>query len=151
MPYGLIREDSPFNTRIDLPVAGEAICRLAINRRCLLEFARIYSPYVVAGGVIEGGKDMSGQVTVTGTIEENGATSSLVVVEARADPSARRSVLVDAAMRNLNTWRFEPSRRKDKFRLTYHFDLTDSPPSSGSDVQIRLPDEVRIITGRSRK
>jgi len=145
MPSGLTQTDSPFNTRIDLPVTGTPVCRLAMSGRCLLEFGHVDFPY------IEGKTEASGQVTFAGSIQRNGAVTGLAVVDAKADPPERRSLLVDSAKQNLGTWRFEPGKTKENVRITYYYEITDSPLASNDPrVQIRLPDEVRVETGRSR-
>jgi hypothetical protein len=136
--------DSPSTTRIDLPVTGTPVCRLAIDGRCLLEFQHIY--YLS----FEGKTEISGRVTLGGVIRRDGAVSDLAVVDAKVNPPERQSVLVDWAKEHLGTWRFEPGRHKDRVRITYSFVVADSPlVGHGTDVQFRLPYEVRIETGRT--
>ncbi len=131
--------NSPFTTRIDLPVAGTPACKLAIRGRCLLAFDHMYYPSV------QGNAETSGRVTLTGTIRRDGTLFGLAVTDAKSNCSARTPVLVDAAMGNLGTWRFAPAKRQDSVRLTYEFEVA-GPPSAGYEngMDLRLPDEVRI-------
>jgi len=143
-PDGLSRDPhSPFNTRIDLPVPGTPVCRLSINGRCLLEFQHIDYPYV------EGKMAVSGRVTLSGSIRRDGVLSDLAVVEAEATPPERQSALADWALNNLGTWRFEPAKHKDAVRITYHFDADLPLVQQATEVQFRLPSEVRIETSRT--
>ncbi len=135
------RVNSPSTTRIDLPVAREPACRLAINGRCVLEFEHIDYPFV------EGNAQVSGRVTLSGSIGRDGTLSPLIVASAEVSPPQQRSVLVDWARHNLSTWRFEPAKRNDVLRITYDFADTRFPSNGFEDgVQFRLPDEVRIET-----
>ena len=146
VPYGRRQEiNSPLNTRIDLPLTGAPACRLAIGGRCLLEF-QYYIDYPSVGGKTDG----SGEVTVTGRIRRDGVPSDLAAVDAKADPPEWRSVFADRSIRNLSTWRFEPSTREDDIRITYNFDVSVSASPDGTDVLFRLPDDVRIRRGRTR-
>jgi hypothetical protein len=143
-PDGLSREvHSPFTTRIDLPVTGTPACKLAIDARCLLEFQHIEYPSV------EGKTKVSGRVTLAGTIRRDGVLSDLAVVDANASPPERKSVLVDWALNNLGTWRFEPAKHKDAVRITYYFDADLRLVQQVTEVDFRLPSEVRIETTRS--
>jgi Gram-negative bacterial TonB protein C-terminal len=137
--------DSPFDTRIDLPATRTPVCRLASNGRCLLEFQHVYYPS------IDGRAEVSGRVTLSGSIRPDGALSGLAVVDATASPPERQPVLVDWARQHLGTWRFEPGKHKDDVRITYYFEVVDSPfVGHGTSVQFRLPYEVRIETGRTQ-
>ncbi len=133
--------DSPLNTRMDLPVTGAPACRLAIGGRCLLEFEHIDYPST------EDGTKIFGRVTIAGNIQRDGAVSGLAVVDAKVNPPERQSVLVKWAVHNLGTWRFEPAKHKDRVRIRYDFEVTDSPlVGYEHNVQFRLPDEVKIWT-----
>jgi hypothetical protein len=131
--------ESPFNTRIDLPLTGAApVCRLAVNDRCLLEFQHLYYPS------IDNKASGSGEVTVTGRVRQNGVLSNVTAVDAKADSPDWRSAFTDTAIRNLRTWRFEPGMHSDAVRITYHFDVANSV--RGEDLQFQLPNDVRIRT-----
>jgi hypothetical protein len=139
-----LERNSPFNTRIDLPAAGRPACKLEIDERCLLEFHHFYYPE------IENAAQISGEVTLAGSIRQDGALDGITLVEAKVDPPERRSVLVDWAKQNLSTWHFEPAKHKDAVRLTYSFTINDSLPGNTLIVEFRLPDGVKIETDRRR-
>lgn len=130
--------NSPFNTRIDLPLKGPPVCKLAIDGRCLLEFKHIDYPSI--GGKTDG----SGEVTVTGRIRPNGALSDLKAVETKAQPPAWESALKEFTLRNLQTWRFEPSSHESPLHITYSFSLTDSGAPGNTGAVFQLPEQVRI-------
>jgi len=136
-----MEDDSPLTTYIDLPAKGTPACKLAINGRCLLEFRHIYYPDT------EDRKTISGRVTVAGSIRRDGATSDLVVVDAKVNPPERQSILVDSTLQSLRTWRFAPGKQRDDFRITYDFEVTDSPTVGYErEVEFQLPTQVRIWT-----
>jgi hypothetical protein len=131
--------DSPFDTRIVLPLRGAPVCKLAVSGRCLLEFRHIAYPSV------KGQADIEGSVTMTGQIRRDGFVSDLAVVAAKVDAPERRSALVASAMENLGTWRFEPGKHRDDLRLTYEFGRADPTKTlHGTVMEFRLPDVVRV-------
>ena len=133
--------DPRLTTRIDMPVTGTPVCTLAINGRCLLEFQHIYYPST------EGKTEVSGRVTVGGTIQRDGAVSDLAVVDAKVNPPERQAELVGWAKQNLNTWHFERGKHKDSLHITYDFVVVGPPVAgNGGGVQFRLPNEVRVET-----
>jgi hypothetical protein len=134
-----LAKDSPSNTRIDLPLTGAPVCKLAMRNRCLLEFRQMYYPSFASK------TDVSGRVTVKGSIQKNGIISNLTVVDSNVEPSASRQSLSDWTIQNLRTWHFEPGQGVDDFRITFSFVLTESAPAG---VEMRLPDEVRLETRR---
>ena len=142
-PNGVTADaDLGISTFIGLTVKGTPSCTLAINGRCLLEFQHIYYPsYEIQA-------EISGHVTLAGSIWRKGATSDLAVVDAKADPPERQSALIDWAKRNFITWRFEPAKHKDAVRMTYRFEVADPSIRHEHRVVFQLPDEVRILTGR---
>jgi len=143
-PDGLDRDvRSPLTTRIDLPATGTPICNLSINGRCLLEFQHIDCPSA------EGETGVSGRVTLAGNIRRDGIVSDLAIVDAKTTPPERQSVLVKWAIQNLGTWRFEPAKHKDGIRITFYFDADLPLVGPVTNVQFRLPSEVRIGTGRT--
>lgn len=72
IPDGFSLEpNSPFNTRIDLPVTGRPSCKLEIHDRCLITFDHI-------GATSEDG---SGTVTLTAQIEQGGFLSGVRIVD----------------------------------------------------------------------
>jgi hypothetical protein len=142
-PNGVTADaDLGISTLIGLPVNGTPSCTLEINGRCLLEFQHISYP----SSEIQ--TEISGRVTLAGSIGRNGATSDLAVVDAKADPPERQSALIDWAKRNFSTWRFEPAKHKDAVRMTYRFEVADPSIRYEHRVVFQLPDEVRILTWR---
>lgn len=131
-------------TTIALPVAGTPVCKLQISGRCLLEFQHIYYPFAYR----ETGP--TGQVTLTGTVRPDGTVSGLAVVDAKANPPAKRSFLTDFANKNLGTWRFEPGEKDDPVRITYRFEASDIPVPGGQHVEFHLPSEVLVRINRPR-
>jgi hypothetical protein len=138
-PDGHRQFDPALITRIDLPVVGTPTCRIGINGRCLLEFQHIYYPSQ------EHKETAFGRATLAGGIQPDGTMAGLSVVGAKVESPEQWSLLVNFAVKNLRTWRFEPGKHKDAVRITYRFERADSPPAgNGSGVQFRLPDEVLI-------
>lgn len=136
VPDGMSQEaTSPLNTRINLPPTGPPVCKLELDRRCLLEFKHIDYPSI--GEKTDG----SGEVTVTGRIRPNGVVSDLKAVETKADPPAWESTLKGFTLGNLQTWRFATSSHESSLHITYRFALTDS---GSPDLEFHLPEEVRI-------
>jgi hypothetical protein len=125
------------------PFAG-----LLINGRCLLEFEHIYDSRIAYPSAVPEG--IKGQVSLSGSIEKNGILKKVAVIDAKADSPEQRSTLADWAARNFRTWRFEPSKHEDDVRLTFYFEITDSPVRDDDSVQFHLPDEVRIKTMQKR-
>jgi TonB family protein len=137
--------DSPLITRIDLPAERVPTCKLAIHNRCLLEFREIHYP--PAGNRA----NVSGTVTIAATIRRDGAVSDVKLAAARVDSEEAQPLFVNSAIQNLKTWRFETSGRKESLRITYRFELSDSPPTGWRRLmQFRLPDEVTIESVRAK-
>ena len=133
-PDGLGEKDSPLRNRINLPLTKKPECSIEVHGRCLLELRHIYYP-----SSIERKVGVSGVVTVNGQIRQDGSVSRLVVSDARVSPLELETVLVDVVTRNLNTWRFEPSKDEDDLRITYEFDGIQSPLVGGARTRFRLP------------
>src|SRR5208283_838275 len=104
-------------------VAGTAACSLELNHRCLLEFQHIVYP------LAEDKAAVSGVVTLSGNIAQDGAMLNVAVVEAKVNPVGHQSPLVNWAMHNLLTWRFEAGKHKDPVRITYHIEVSDFSPA----------------------
>jgi hypothetical protein len=132
--------NSPFNTRINLPLTAPPVCKLSLDGRCLLEFKHIDYPSL--GEKTDG----SGEVTVIGRIRPSGVVSDLKAVETKADPPGLESTLKEFTLRNLQTWRFATSSHESALHITYRFSLADS---GWSEPEFYLPDEVRIQIHRS--
>jgi TonB family protein len=146
-PFGSDFEGGPDDTRISLPVTETPRCHLEMAGRCLLELEHIAYPDEALT------KSMSGTVTLTGLVEPSGKVTGIDVAGVRVQSPATKQVLVDEAVRNLETWKFEPVSRKDQIRITYSFVIDSAlaiPPGyrKFSKSQLELPNEV-IIRGRS--
>ena len=145
MPDPLIQDPtSPLNTKWDLPNSNEIACNLRICHRCLLEFRHLSYPWQ------DGGALASGVVTLTGTISRNGAVGKIDLVGVEASRAADRSLLVNAAVGNLKSWRFENALTEEKLRISYAFVLTrGSGLKFGTQVSFSLPDRVIVETGEA--
>jgi len=138
---GLSGPGSAFDTRIDLPVSSLLPCNLEIHSRCLLEFRHIEYP---SG---DGRPKGSGTITLAGRIVRNGTVASVRVTDVNVNPSQGKASLVDNAVENFKTWRFEGSSEITPVRITYRFELVDSPSlRGGTSVHFSLPDAVTIQT-----
>lgn len=144
IPDGLsLENDSPFNTRINLPITKAPRCRLELHDRCLLEFEH----FNYAFGDNE--PETSGVVVLSGTINKNGKLSKIHAMHTEVSPSVSQSLLLDKAIHNLSTWRFTSSRATNRLQITYSFEIVDSPALKyKTHVQFSLPDRVTIQTGQ---
>ena len=144
-PFGSDFEGGPDDTRIALPTTDTPRCHLEISDRCLLALEHIIYP----DGALT--RSVAGTVTLTGLIERSGKVSGIHAVEIRVEPepSVQKEMLVDEAVRNLKTWRFEPSSGKDKVRITYSYLIDPTlPVPTGyrkfTKVQLELPNQITI-------
>jgi hypothetical protein len=142
MPDPLLYDaSSPSNTKIDFPFSGVPVCKLRVGNRCLLMFHHILYPWRGESAKV------SGDITVKGIISREGIVKKLTVADAMVDPINQKAVLVDAALQNLETWRFQDSREATPIRVTYSFKLVHSPALKyRTDVQFALPQRVTIET-----
>ena len=140
-PDGYKHNDPLLTTRIDLPAVGLPVCKIEFNGRCLLEFEQMDYP-----GHLYHGPPASGQVTVRGNIQRDGAVSGVAAVSAKAPSVKLRSLLVRLAVKNLRSWRFEPGKRMDSVHIKYDFDTHRDPTTlrHGTQVRFHLPSEVSI-------
>jgi len=88
LPDGLHRRaGSSMTTRIDLPANRTISCKVELDSRCLLEF----HPYAGESDPV------SGIVTLSGSVGQNGVLSSTALVDVKVSPLDRQSMLVDWA------------------------------------------------------
>lgn len=137
----------PYDTRINLPTEQTPRCRLEISARCLVELDRISYPDTALN------EEISGTVTLTGSLAHSGKIEGIHVAEVHVNPAGQKEMLVNEAVRNLNSWRFEPSSAKDSIRITYSYIIDPTleipaPYHRQVDVQLGLPNQV-TIRGRS--
>jgi TonB family protein len=130
--------EGPYNTRIRLPASGALRCRLQINERCLLAMTHPTYPAPLSTNI-------SGTVTLTGTIARNGRMTHVQVAETSSLSSATKELLTHAAITNLSTWRFEPAQRQDAVRITFAYLIDPTLPQPESmDLKLILPNEVTL-------
>ncbi|HEX3821082.1 MAG TPA: energy transducer TonB [Candidatus Sulfotelmatobacter sp.] len=137
LPLGY-RTDSSDATVIKLPLVGDLHCRYEVRTRCLIGTDNLQYPYesLKAGA--------TGKITFTGTIARDGRIVALQASGATVSPSAEKTVLQDAARRNLSSWRFEPSNVEDPIRITFEY-MTDRLLGHNlTDISFQLPNQVTI-------
>jgi len=76
----------------------------------------------------------SGTITLTGTIGRDGKIKGIRVAEARVTPSQAMASLVNAARRDLRTWRLEAADHDDPLRVTYSYVIDSSLPRGGEPI-----------------
>jgi hypothetical protein len=146
-PFGSDFDGGPDDTRISLPAAQIPTCKLGINGRCLLTLGDIIYPNEALK------ESISDNVTLTGSIRRNGRLTQIKVAGVQVQPPQKAAMLVNEAVRNLKSWRFEPTSRTDPLRITYSYVLDPAlliPPGYHrfASVQFELPNQV-IIRGHS--
>lgn len=146
IPDGLSQEnDSPFNTRIDLPITKPPSCRLEIQNRCLLEFQHF------TYGFGDNEREVFGTITLSGIIGKQGKITNIHITTANVMPPEQRNLLSAKARANLSTWRFTPDNKSNEIELTYGFEIINSSElKHKTQVQFFLPHKVIIRTGRVR-
>jgi len=136
IPDGL-SPDNRFDTRVDLPTSGKPSCKLNLENRCLLAFNHI--------GVT--GEAGSGTVALAAQIEQTGVVSGVRIVNQENVASTDQRAFANFAVQNLKSWRFEPSKTRNRVKITYSLERVDTALKDGVDVQIMLPDKVKIKMG----
>lgn len=130
---------SSFTTRIDLPAQNDFECRLEINRRCLVALEHIDYP----GDLLKA--HVSGIVSLTGMIARDGRLRSVKAIDADATPTNSKLGLMEAAVDNLKTWRFEPTDRESFIQIKYSYVIDDSVAAGETlGSEFHLPSEVVI-------
>jgi len=146
-PFGSDFEGGPDDTRIILPTKETPRCHLEINGRCLLALEHIIYPDEALT------RSIAGSVVLSGLMDRNGEIIGINAIETRVRPSEWKEALVDEAIRNLKTWRFEPSSRKYRVQITYSYVIDPALPvpvgyRKFAKTQLELPSQV-TIRGRS--
>jgi hypothetical protein len=135
MPFGEAYRS--FNTVIKLPVTSIPPCRLEIASRCLLALNAIDYPWNTLK------TRRSGAVTLEAAIARDGTITA--VKSAGAGPSGQEQAsLINAAIQNLKSWRFETASRRDTIRIVYSFTIDTSGTLGQPSLQFDLPDKVEI-------
>lgn len=128
--------------RIDLPAVSIPPCMLQVASRCLLAVDRATLEYYP--GTAWKAK-VSAAITLEGVIDRGGRVQKVKTVGAPTSPNIIENLLLQAARRNLKTWRFEPAHRQDSLRITYDYRVDPSAPSSGIPAfRFDLPHRVEI-------
>jgi TonB family protein len=86
----------------------------------------------------------SGTVTLTGTISQDGSVNGIKVSDAFTNQGHEKDLLVNEALHNLKTWRFEVAEHQDTVRITYRYAIDTSLGAGATDVEFALPDQVVI-------
>jgi len=125
-------------TRISLPLAGAAHCRLEIQDRCLMAaMEKITYPQEALK------MRASGVVTLAGTMQRDGRVAGLRVAEADVKPPQGREQLVAAALQDLKTWQFDTAAHEDAIRIAYSFAIDTALPR-GAPAQARWVSPNRV-------
>jgi hypothetical protein len=129
-------------TTIEVSGQGERACRGEIANRCLLAALEeiTYPEDALMAGQSE-------TIHITGVIGAGGAVSNLRV----ARPNSRlKKHLARIALRDLKTWRFDPTTRTDPFEMSYVFEAKGHlPHGTPPYLELTPPDRVSV-RGSSR-
>jgi Gram-negative bacterial TonB protein C-terminal len=128
------------NSRIDLPLVAAPHCRLELSARCVIALDGIdYPPGALQSAT-------SGSITLQGTIARGGRVHGVHLVQSDVNLREGESLLVNAAIQNLSTWRVDPAPREDAIRVIYSYVIAS--PGEQADVQFELPNQVVIRARR---
>lgn len=137
MPLGY--EESPsYGTRIDLPITTKPSCSLELSERCVLLVDDVDYPSadLRANG--------AGTVSLEATVNADGTIAKVLVIDADVHPTEAKHVFADAALKNLETWRFDASASRNPIRITYSYVL-DNSLRSGSRPEVQWDPPNRIV------
>jgi TonB family protein len=147
IPWGAIAsaERAPYATRIDLPVSSAPHCRLEIDNRCLIALEIIFYPEEALK------MRTSGAVTLAAMIARDGRIDHVRVVKVAPASVEEKTLLANAAAKNLSSWRVEPGTRPEQIQITYSYEIDTSLSNQGqTEVDWGLPDKV-TVKGRPRE
>jgi hypothetical protein len=137
-PFGWNAGRDELATRIDLPLTGAARCTMALGNRCLMAWDRFDYPSEATAGIA------SGSVTIEGRVGRDGGVSAVRATDGGAFPETAAKALASAAVKHVSSWRFEPSTREDRFRITYWYTPDSSIGPGLTRVNVEFPEHVRI-------
>jgi TonB family protein len=137
-PFGWNSGNDELATRIDLPLAGTPGCTVGLGSRCLLAWERFSYPSDPIAGVA------SGSVIVEGRVGRDGSVTSVRATDGGAFPETATKALADAAVKHVRSWRFEPSPRDDRFRITYWYTPDSSIAPGMTRINVEFPERVRV-------
>ena len=138
LPFGPDGSFNDFDTTINLPTTSRPACTLEMAGRCLLALNTVDYPWDALKASASGG------VTLEGEIARDGIVKQVRIVRQEAHPSDSQGRLVNAAVQNLKTWRFEAAPHPDSIRITYAYTIDASFAPGHVSVQFRLPGQVEI-------
>lgn len=127
-----------FSTRINLPINTAPPCTLEIAGRCLLALSGIDYPWEALKARI------SGTITLEGMIARDGSLRHIQASGPQTNPGDARRLLVDAALKNLKTWRFETASHPDPLRIAYSYTIDSSGSPGHTSLKFELPEKVQI-------
>jgi TonB family protein len=127
--------------RIHLPANSTPPCTFQVAGRCLLAIDRETLEYYPSAAWRA---NVSASVTLAGAIDKGGRVTNVKAIEM---PASSRTIdlILQAALRNLRTWRFEPAQRRDSLRITYVYRVDPTAPTPGTPMfRLDLPYQVEI-------
>lgn len=131
--------DSSYATKLNLPLSAASHCRLEISNRCVFVLGDIDYP---ADAIRERG---SGSVVLRGSIKKNGKVSRISIITSSVSSENSKTLLANAAVRNLATWRLGMAPNSSTIQITYSFAIDGSLTRElHTHVQWALPDRVQI-------
>jgi TonB family protein len=137
-PFGWNAGSDELATRIDLPIAGVPRCTVGLGNRCLMAWDRFSYPSEPLAGVA------SGSVILEGQVGRDGAVTSVRATDGGAFPETATKALAAAAVKHVRSWRFEPSPRDDRFRITYWYTPDTSIAPGTTRINVEFPERVRV-------
>jgi hypothetical protein len=143
-PRGLSQYQEAFDDdtemKIDRGIPTPGHCRLEMDGRCLLHLAALAYPILARTLGVMGAVSVAGTIQADGTVRDVHATTSAVA------PQMSAHILVQEAVNNLLSWRFEPSARESSIQITYDYSLVDQLPKGGEPhVSFELPTRITIL------
>lgn len=123
--------ETPYDTRIDLPVVAPPHCKLEIDGRCVLAFSPVLYP-----GLKD---DASGRVSVSAVFDKGGKVISAVSTRTNAPAD-----LIASSIENVKTWRLQPSTHNYEWQVTFVYEIDQSLARSSSTFNLKLPEEITV-------
>ena len=123
------------STTLALPVTTLPRCSLEVANRCLLALSHIDYPLNALKA------NVSGNIMLQGVIGRDGALKNTGVAATESDPER---LLVNAALKNLRTWRFETATEEHPIRIVYSYSIELSGRPGEIGVRFELPYKVEI-------
>lgn len=135
MPWG---QNRTFETRIMLPAATVQRCTLEFAVRCVLAMERVDYPFNALKAKV------MGSVELRGRIRPDGIVGDVQPIVAEASPAGEEKLLVDSALQNLATWKFETAPHTDTFRVIYSYVIEPGVARTSTTVSLQSPGTIQI-------